>query len=116
MTRSEAADTTSGQAATYDINELQRRVGQWHQRNFPDATEPQRALIICEEAGELAHVVLKQSQGIRPESATDEMLADAMGDIIIATLAFAAHRGWDIGVILHTTAETVLARDWTKKP
>lgn len=95
-----------------ELDELQARVAEWHGRNFPDATPEQRALIICEEAGELAHVVLKQAQGIRPESATDEMLRDALGDILIASLALAAHRGWSMWDIVNETAEVVLKRVW----
>lgn len=96
------------------IDELQTRVHEWHDRNFGDAPQPLRALIVCEEAGELAHVILKQTQGIRADSSTDAHLRDAIGDIGIALMALCSSRGWLFSDILTETAEMVLKRDWTK--
>lgn len=95
------------------MDELQARVAKWHDHNFGDVPETMRALIICEEAGELAHVVLKQAQGIRPETSSDDMLEDALGDILIASMALAASRGWSLGEIVERVAVHVLKRDWT---
>ena len=94
------------------VQEMQAAVTAWEARNFPDATPEQRALIVCEEAGELAHVVLKRAQNIRPESSTDEKLQDAIGDIAITLMVNCGSRGWDFWEIVERTAQTVLARNW----
>lgn len=99
-----------------NVREMQDAVTAWEARNFPEATTEQRALIVCEEAGELAHIVLKQAQKIRPESATDEMLRDAIGDIAITLMVNCGARGWDFWEIVEETAETVLRRVWHPIP
>jgi len=95
-----------------ELDELQQRIDEWHERNFGKPAQALRALIICEEAGELAHVVLKQEQGIRSATAQDEHLRDAMGDIVIALCALAASRGWSLWECVEETAARVLQRDW----
>lgn len=94
------------------MQDLQAAVGMWERRNFPDANMEQRGLIVCEEAGELAHVILKQVQGIRPETSTDAHMRDAIGDIAIALMALCEAQGWSLEEIANETARTVLARDW----
>ena len=110
--RAEAERARADRLAAALPDALQARVAEWHDRNFGDAPQLARALIICEEVGELAHVVLKQTQNIRPETATDAHLRDAMGDIVIALCALAASRGWSLWNCVTETAEVVLARDW----
>lgn len=95
-----------------DVQEIQKRLHAWEQRNFPDTTEFTRIAIMVEEVGELSHVILKQHQNIRPESSTDEMLRDAIGDVFVTLCTMAFGRGWDLEEIIKETSETVLARDW----
>ena|SRR3990167_5885136 len=95
-----------------DMKELQDAVGDWGRFNFPDSDDRDRTLIICEEAGELAHVILKQHQGIRPDSASDAHAQDAMGDIVIALMGLADARGWDLWEIVRDTSARVLSRNY----
>jgi len=96
-----------------DIRELQQKLYEWEQRNFGDTTtEFTRLAIVMEEVGEMAHVILKQHQNIRPESTTDEMLRDAIGDIFVTLCNVAIGRGWDLEEIIMDTSQEVLARDW----
>ncbi len=95
-----------------DIRKLQIKLHEWEQRNFPDTTDLSRVAIMVEELGELAHCVLKQHQNIRPESATDEMLRDALGDIFVTLCTMSFGRGWDLEEIIEEVSGNVLARDW----
>ena len=72
---------------SFDI--IQSEVAIWNNYNFPNNTKENCILGIIEELGELSHCVLKQSQGIRKESSTDEKLKDAIGDIFIYCLNYA---------------------------
>lgn len=96
----------------YFLDQLQKDIAKWHDHNFGDTDQTWRALIICEEAGELAHVILKQAQGIRPETSSDEHLRDAIGDIGVALMALCASRQWSFSDILSEVSTKVLKREW----
>jgi NTP pyrophosphatase (non-canonical NTP hydrolase) len=63
----------------------------WLDKNFPGHKQSARNQFygIVEEVGELAHVVLKQSQGIRyKESEIRPKIVDAIGDILIYIVGY----------------------------
>ena len=104
-----------------DLGLLQLQVGAWAESNFPCADEPRSwlrcTLGVCEEAGELAHAILKREQGIRgtPDE-HDEAAQDAIGDICIYLMDLCYRKGWNFDVILKKTVEQVLKRDWVANP
>jgi NTP pyrophosphatase (non-canonical NTP hydrolase) len=102
------------------ISEIQKAVGEWADRNFPSEESRGRlrcALGVCEEAGELAHAVLKRDQGIRGAAEKHEaMMRDAVGDVVVYLMDFCCREGWDFESIVRETANEVIKRDWTKDP
>jgi NTP pyrophosphatase (non-canonical NTP hydrolase) len=100
------------------LSEYQQEVQIWARRNFGDMGEFAailKFLGVVEEVGELAHSMLKASQGIRGSATEHEAKAkDAVGDALIYLLDFCATKGWDCGAILEETWNQVKQRDWTK--
>ena len=78
-----------------DLGQIQSEILEWGDSNFPapdDETYFRRACIgLIEEIGEIAHIVLKREQGIRPEDTTDEKLRDGIGDAGIYLLHAGGH-------------------------
>lgn len=73
-------------APEHPIFDVQGESHEWRAEAYPDTKEIMfQALGVCEEAGELAHAVLKYKQGIRgyDRTKTREEVADAIGDIFI---------------------------------
>lgn len=102
-----------------DVDDLQRRHGDWCHKNFGESDRSilHCALGVCEEAGELAHSILKADQGIRGDQAEHDLAArDACGDIVMYLLDLCARKGWSLESILHTVEAEVHARDWKKDP
>lgn len=95
----------------------------WQLKNFPgDKTSTELlALGIQEEAGELAHMVLKRKQGIR-EGVTLSLeklkaeIADAIGDLFVYGICLLGHEGLDAEQVVTETIAKVLKRDWVKDP
>lgn len=75
---------------------MQEAVAGWHRREFPDAKPEWLALIVCEEAGEVARCVLKQAQGIRTETDWGKELEKEAADVLVALLALADRFGFDL--------------------
>jgi NTP pyrophosphatase (non-canonical NTP hydrolase) len=98
-----------------EFSGLQVRLARWQARNFGVASHEQMALGVAEEAGELAHAVLKHSQGIRgmadPE-AYREAAGDAIADVAIYAIQLATALRLDFATLLMATAEKVMERDW----
>jgi NTP pyrophosphatase (non-canonical NTP hydrolase) len=70
----------------HPIFNVQYESGEWRQKAYPETASIElQALGVCEEAGELAHAVLKYKQGIRGYDLkkTQAEVADAIGDIFI---------------------------------
>lgn len=95
---------------------LQQDMKQWLEYNFPETTAGEQFLGVVEEVGELAHAILKQSQGIR--GTPEELLEkehDSIGDIVIYLMNYCNMRGFDFEKILYTTwEERVEKRDWRR--
>jgi NTP pyrophosphatase (non-canonical NTP hydrolase) len=103
-----------------DFKQLQEENKEWVKRNF-DAKRPDREMAwkpifgVVEEVGELAHSILKQSQGIRGSYEEHEAKAkDAVGDITVFLADVCSAMGWDYQEIIETTWNEVKARNWKK--
>lgn len=79
------------------LSTVQRESGEWRRIAYPDHTIEEQALGVCEEAGELAHAVLKFKQGIRGYDLekTRKEVSDAIGDIVIYACGVADKLGID---------------------
>jgi len=98
------------------IDLRQQELKKWHDYNFGEATSlPEwQVLGVCEEAGELAHAILKMRQGIR--ESTKEDAADAFGDIVIYGIQVMTLLGIDAEEAIRKTVSDVLKRDWKRFP
>lgn len=102
------------------IPDLQKMVGEWGEKNFPEEnriTAMRCTLGVAEEAGELAHAILKRDQGIRgTREEHDEAAQDAIGDIVVYLMHLCHTEGWDFRTIIWMTVDHVLKRDWLTDP
>jgi NTP pyrophosphatase (non-canonical NTP hydrolase) len=74
-----------------------------------------QALGVCEEAGELAHAVLKMTQGIRgTEKEHLNEAADAVGDIVIYLAGLCSSLELSLQACVDEAWLQVLERDWSK--
>jgi NTP pyrophosphatase (non-canonical NTP hydrolase) len=98
---------------------LQRENNEWANRNFGPGNGDNRAihsfLGVVEEAGELAHALLKQYQGIRGTYKEHEEAAkDAVGDLVIYLADLCSRKGWSFQDIVEETWAQVKMRDWVQ--
>jgi NTP pyrophosphatase (non-canonical NTP hydrolase) len=101
------------------IRQMQLQHDDWARHNFPMQYDNphQPALGICEEAGELAHAVLKWQQNIRGTAEEHfEEMKDALADTFVYMMSFANVMGWDLQDIITSVWEKVKQRDWVKFP
>lgn len=108
------------------ISRLQQESQAWRVKNFGENEDTslgneqsvQQFLGMVEELGELSHVILKHGQGIRRMDPTTaaELEADALGDLFIFMLGYAARRQLDLEYIILKTWEKVSRRDWVANP
>lgn len=98
------------------LRTIQLEARAWRAMNFPpEKRDPVRqALGVCEEAGELAHAVLKMDQGIR--TAQVEGVEDAIGDIVIYAMGLCDHYELDFETTVRRAWDEVKQRDWVKNP
>lgn len=110
------SDALSGYDNPHWLSDLQVELARWQSRNFGGATTEQAALGVCEEAGEIAHAVLKASQRIRgmgdPE-AVREAVGDGIADCAVYLVQLATLYRLDFGALLEGVAHDVMKRDWT---
>jgi NTP pyrophosphatase (non-canonical NTP hydrolase) len=100
------------------IRETQTEIHAWSTRNFgpvvPIAYDVSSFLGMVEEVGEIAHAILKMSQGIRGTRAKHEAdVIDGMADLMVFTLDFAARNGLDAEKALEQVWAKVKQRDFT---
>lgn len=98
---------------------LQVQLARWQRRNFGGADLKEQTLGVCEEAGELAHAVLKAAQGIRGLDARDQFLAeagDAIADCTVYLMQVCTSLRLDFGTLLFGIAQHVMERDWKADP
>lgn len=95
---------------------IQTEVAEWAAVNFGMVTTWQTALGVCEEAGEIARVVLKHSQGIRgfdDERRKGEIAKEA-GDVVIWLMHLCELLGISLRDAVDARWSEVKQRDWTK--
>lgn len=100
-----------------DLVRLQEESQAWREQSFPPEhrTAPLQALGVCEEAGELAHAVLKMEQGIRGSRDVHLMeAADAAGDIVIFLAGLCTSLGLNLGACVDSAWNQVKDRDWSQ--
>lgn len=101
------------------LSELQSDTQAWREKNFPPEhrTAELQALGVCEEAGELAHSVLKRFQGIRGTDAEHlAAIEDAAGDITIYLCGLFSSLGLDYEAAVSKAWTNVQQRDWQANP
>lgn len=91
---------------------MQDEVAEWATRNFPSSPSEYHLLVAVEELGELAHAHVKGRQGIRMEEDHEKDKFDAVGDIIIALMAYCSAEGLSLLRAVETTWRKVKKREW----
>lgn len=102
-----------------DLKVLQREAGKWREANFaPEKRDAVRETLgVCEEAGELAHAVLKMDQGIRGDTEKHMLDAeDAIGDIVIYLTGVCDELQLHLHACVAEAWDRVQQRDWIKNP
>lgn len=106
-----------GVSAPVDMTNLQHALAAWQNRNFGAQPATNLTLGVCEEAGELAHAVLKAEQKIRGMAAHEACrtaVSDALGDLLVYACQVATVFRLDLGTVFRLTAGKVMQRDWVK--
>lgn len=110
---------TLTERGTIDLELLQLATREWRQKNFDaDKRDAMHQLAgVFEEGGELAHAVLKLSQGIRGDEHQHlEEATDAVGDIIIFLCGLCDALGIHMSAAVQQAWREVEERDWRKDP
>lgn len=100
-------------------SKLQVDLCRWERHNFEHQPIYRNVLGVCEEAGELAHAVLKHEQAIRGCADYDafrEEAGDAILDIVVYAMNACTKLRLDFGILVRTGAAEVMKRDWVKFP
>lgn len=98
---------------------LQVQLCRWQRENFGGATLYQMLAGVTEEAGELAHAILKHDQKIRgfeDEEKFREAAGDAVADIVVYLQQLCTLLRLDFGTLVSETAHEVMQRNWKAKP
>ena len=114
------------------ISLKQKELKEWQERNFPTdglmslekeelikiILTLQVTLGICEEAGEVAHHVLKGTQSIRGgvKGINKKEVANGVGDNLIYGMQLLSLLNMDVEVEVEEVIREVLDRDWVKYP
>lgn len=101
------------------IDDIQDKLSKWSLDTFGDNT--QNPPIYCilgmiEELGELSHSFLKLNQGIRTNENHEELMRDAIGDIVMFMMDFCSRMGWSLSEIIEEVFKEVIERDWKGNP
>lgn len=109
----------SGELPDNQLSALQMKLSRWQTKNFKPPTAGELCLGVAEESGELAHVVLKNIQGLRGFEDIEkvrEVGGDSMADAIVYMFQLATHWRLDLGTLIELTSEMVMQRNWIKDP
>lgn len=101
------------------MSNLQVELCRWQAKNFGGGILWQQALGVCEEAGELAHAVLKHAQRIRGYDDREKFVeeaGDAIADCAIYLMQVCTILRLDFETLLEETALRVMNRDWKRSP
>lgn len=102
-----------------NMDDMQYRLSAWASDTFGDNTEnpPMYCVLgMIEELGELSHSLLKSKQGIRSNEDHEELMKDAVGDIVMFMMDFCSRMGWSLSEIIEEVFEEVIERDWKNNP
>lgn len=100
-----------------NLAEIQLERDEWVHHNFPGGPPIHAFLGVVEEAGELAHHLLKRDQGIRGEEVDHTAeVKDACADLVIFLLGVASNEGFVLEDAIIETWMKVRERDWIKFP
>lgn len=100
-----------------NLRELQRQRARWADENFGPTPAWQNTLGVCEEAGELAHAILKRAQHIRGDDDKHQADAeDAVGDIVMYLMGVCDNLNVYLEDVIQDVAKRVMQRDWVKHP
>lgn len=101
-----------------DLKLLQKELKTWEEYNFGKQDPFKNLAGMTEELGELAHAMLKSSQGIREGVSGDakELIADAFADIVTYGINLLSKYDIDAESTLDQVIGEVLKRDWKKNP
>jgi NTP pyrophosphatase (non-canonical NTP hydrolase) len=106
-----------GKTRILDLEFIQLERDEWVAHNFPNDREEDPFMGMVEEMGELAHHLLKSSQGIRGEGVDHQAeIKDACADLVIFMLGIASHRGFILAEEIDKVWRQVRERDWIKFP
>ena len=102
-----------------DLDEIQSQHARLTFKNFGWELGPERCLQplagVTEEAGELAHAILKLTQRIRTDEPHYKEGQDAVGDIVMYLLDICTRMGWSFNDCVDLAWSTIEKRDWTKE-
>lgn len=100
-----------------EMDDFQAEVGSWVARCFPNEDPLERALVLCEEAGEVARAVLKRHQSIRGtrDEWTAELLKE-LGDVMICVAATAHIEGVLLSEVVTKRWTAISMRDYASDP
>ena len=104
-----------GDAVRFSLDIEQARVGDWRGTNFGPPDLGDMTLGVCEEAGELAHAVLKGRQGIREmrdPAVCERAIRDAVGDVCVYLFGVCDVFSWSLEEIIKETVDEVIKRNW----
>lgn len=99
-----------------NFDDLQKFIGEWTQRSFPEQESYQCLLGATEELGELCHAHLKSEQEI--QGTYEEHLIeaeDAIGNILIFIGQYCNHEGYNMEECVNMAYESIKDRDWSKE-
>jgi NTP pyrophosphatase (non-canonical NTP hydrolase) len=109
--------STSRQLVINYLDDLQKQIVQWENKNFPETPDYRNLLGMGEELGELFHAHLKSEQRIRQDATeTKEKKKDAIGDLLIYAINYAVKNRLCLLECLESAWEEVKQRDWIKFP
>jgi NTP pyrophosphatase (non-canonical NTP hydrolase) len=96
------------------LQRIQEEHTKWSMDNFDEQDVFKMLAGVMEELGELAHALLKQSQGIRGSyQEHEEAGKDAVGDIVIFIIAVCMIKSWDLTTIIQDVwTKVVKKRNW----
>lgn len=87
----------------------------WKMRNFGSTVDDLTdALVLCEEAGEVAKVVVKTHHGIRAHDRGD--LAEELADVVLVATGMAVRCGIDLDAAVAAKAAKRDKKDFRARP
>lgn len=106
-----------------DLTEVQDKLWSWQITQFPEEVikilRLELALGMNEEAGEVAHAILKRSQNIREGTdinKIEELVADGVSDALIYGMNLCSTFNINFEEVFVKTVESVLKRNWKENP